>query len=172
MLPLPGEPDGPESLVPSKLPGRPGRDDSGRLSAEEGGGVREAAGPRLDLGGTGGTDPTASDRERLRLGRVLPTWLGLRPSVGVACEVRPSSTVKQMDSWESLRSAGAAASDAALNWTGAVLRRLKTVLGLGMGFMAGPFLRSRLAALPGASARRCDVAMLPPCDGSHGRAAL
>lgn len=107
----------------------------------------EGATPRFSLGGTGGTSPPASDRDQLRPGLVLSTWLGLRlvglslrsevelsSSLGVTPEVRPSNTVKQMDSWESLLGGGGAGSGVGLKWTGAVLRRLKTVLGLGTGF--------------------------------------
>lgn len=54
--------------------------------------------------------------------------------MGVSPEVKPSNTVKQMDSWDSLLAVGGAGSDVGQKWTGAVLRRLKTVLGLGTGF--------------------------------------
>lgn len=57
--------------------------------------------------------------------------------VGVSTEVRPSNSVKQMDSWESLLCGGGAGSNLGQKWTGAVLRRLKTVLGLGTGFATG-----------------------------------
>lgn len=90
MLPPLGEPEDPESLIPSRLPGRPGIEDNSLLSVEEEeGDVTEAPVLRFSLGGTGGTDPTESERERLRLGLVLPTWLGLLLSedVGAASEV-------------------------------------------------------------------------------------
>lgn len=56
--------------------------------------------------------------------------------VGVSPEVAPSDTEKKMESWESLLEGGGA-SVVAQKWTGAVLRRLKTVLGLGTGFTKG-----------------------------------
>lgn len=94
-----GEPGDPESLVLSRLPGLEDSEDVGPLGSvrmeEEGGvsvkegGVTEVEATRFSLGGTGGTAPPASDRDRLRLGLVLPVWLGLRmsPGVGVAPEV-------------------------------------------------------------------------------------
>lgn len=109
--------------------------------------------PRFILGGTGGTPPPASVRDKLRLGLLLPAWLDRRQgvvdmrseksaTVGVSPEPedRPSNTVKQMDSWESLLGGGGAGSGVGQKWTGAVLRRLKTVLGLGTGFTAGRLL--------------------------------
>lgn len=54
--------------------------------------------------------------------------------VGMSPEVKPSNTVKQMDSWDSLLGVGGAGSDVGQKLMGAVLRRLKTVLGLGTGF--------------------------------------
>lgn len=107
--------------------------------------------PRFILGGTGGTPPPASVRDKLRLGLLLPAWLDRRQgvvdmrseksaTVGVSPEDRPSNTVKQMDSWESLLGGGGAGSGVGQKWTGAVLRRLKTVLGLGTGFTAGRLL--------------------------------
>lgn len=111
--------------------------------------------PRFSLGGTGGNDPPASDRDKLRLGLLLSAWLGLRlgvvdlslrsevtlsSGVGVSPEVKPSKTVKQMDSWESLLGRGGTGSGVGQNWMGAVLRRLKTVLGLGTGFITGLLL--------------------------------
>lgn len=107
--------------------------------------------PRFILGGTGGTTPPASVRDKLRLGLLLPAWLDRRQgvvdmrseesaAVGVSLEGRPSNTVKQMDSWESLLGGGGAGSGVGQKWTGAVLRRLKTVLGLGTGFTAGRLL--------------------------------
>lgn len=122
---------------------------------EEGGDPWYMAGgtPRFILGGTGGNNLPASDRDKLRLGLLLSAWLGLPlgvvnlslrsevPSgVGVSPEVRPSNTVKQIDSWESLLGWGGAGSDVGQKWTGAVLRRLKTVLGLGTGFTMGLLL--------------------------------
>lgn len=102
--------------------------------------------PRFSLGGTGGNNPV-SDKDKLRLGLGL-SWLALRladfslrsevnllAGVGVSTEFRPSITVKQMDSWESLLGGGGAGSGVGQKWTGAVRRRLKTVLGLGTGFI-------------------------------------
>lgn len=102
--------------------------------------------PRFSLGGTGGNDPpTESDSEELRRG-LLSAWLGLRlaaleadlspaAEVGVSPEFKPSRIVKQMDSWESLLGGGGTGSGAEQEkWIGVVLRRLKTVLGLGTGF--------------------------------------
>lgn len=60
--------------------------------------------------------------------------------MGMSPEVRPSNTVKQIDSWESLLGGGGAGSNVGQKWTGAVLRRLKTVLGLGTGFTMGLLL--------------------------------
>lgn len=111
--------------------------------------------PRFILGGTGGNNPPVSDRDKLRLGLFLSTWLGLRlgvvdwsltsevnlsSGVGVSLEVKPSNTVKQMESWESLLGGGSAGSGVGQKWMGAVLRRLKTVLGLGTGFTTGLLL--------------------------------
>lgn len=111
--------------------------------------------PRFSLGGTGGNNPLASDRDKLRLGLLLSAWLGRRlgvvavslrsevnlsSGVGVSPEVKPSNTVKQMDSWESLLGWGGAGSGIGQKWMGAVLRRLKTVLGLGTGFTTGLLL--------------------------------
>lgn len=94
--------------------------------------------PRFSLGGTGGTDPPASDRDKLRLGLVLPTWLCLllreADSELWSVDVRASSTLKQMESWESLLGGGTPGSAGGQKWTGVVLRRLKTVLGFGTGF--------------------------------------
>lgn len=119
--------------------------------------------PRFILGGTGGNNLPASDRDKLRLGLLLSAWLGLWlgvvnlslrsevPSgVGVSPEVRPSNTVKQIDSWESLLGllgGGGAGSDAGQKWTGAVLRRLKTVLGLGTGFTMGLLLSESVSMM-------------------------
>lgn len=124
---------------------------------EEGGDPWKMAGgtPRFSLGGTGGNDLPASERDRLRLGLLLSAWLGLRlgvvslslrsevtlsSGVGVSLEVKPSNTVKQMDSWESLLGGGGAGSGVGQKWTGVVLRRLKTVLGFGTGFITGLLL--------------------------------
>lgn len=111
--------------------------------------------PRFILGGTGGNDPPASDRDKLRLGLLLSAWLGLwlgvvdlslrsevnwSSRVGVSLEVKSSNTVKQMESWESLLAGGGAGSGVGQKWMGAVLRRLKTVLGLGTGFTTGLLL--------------------------------
>lgn len=98
--------------------------------------------PRFSLGGTGGSDRPASDRDELRLGLwlvdLLPsTEVNLSSDVGVSPEVKSSSTEKQMDSWESLLDGDGAESGAGQKWMGAVRRRLKTVLGLGTGFAAG-----------------------------------
>ena len=103
---------------------------------EEEGRDMEGRAPRVILGGTGGNNPPASVRDRLRLGLVLPTWPSLRRSsgVGVSSEVSPSNTVKQMDSWDSLLGGGGATSGVGQKWMGIVRRRLNTVLGLGTGF--------------------------------------
>lgn len=73
--------------------------------------------PWFSLGGTGGTNPPASDRDRLRLSRIpsawLSLWLGvvdLFSGVGLSPEVKLSNTVKQMDSCESLLGVGGAES--------------------------------------------------------------
>lgn len=113
------------------------------------------------LGGTGGNSLPASDRDKLRLGLLLSVWLSLwlgvvnlslRPKVssgaGVSPEVNPSNTVKQMDSWESLLGGGGAGSDVGQKWMGAVLRRLKTVLGLGTGFTTGLLLSELVSMAP------------------------
>lgn len=121
---------------------------TGEGEAEDGGDPWNMAGgtPRFSLGGTGGNNLPASDRDKLRLGFLLRARLGLRldvvvqslgSEVNLSPEVRPSNTVKQMDSWESLLGGGGAGSGVGQKWTGAVLRRLKTVLGLGTGFTAG-----------------------------------
>lgn len=90
-----------------------------------------------------------SDRDELRLALLLSVWFALRPGavdlsarseVNLSSGVRPSNTVKQMDSWESLLGGGGAGSGVGQKWTGAVLRRLKTVLGLGTGFTTGLLL--------------------------------
>lgn len=111
--------------------------------------------PRFSLGGTGGNNPPASVKDKLRLGFFLSAWLSLRlgvvdlsltsevnllSGVAVSPEVKSSNTVKQMDSWESLLGGGGAGSGVGQKWTGAVLRRLKTVLGLGTGFTTGLLL--------------------------------
>lgn len=88
-----------------------------------------------------------SDKDKLRLGLGL-SWLALRLAdfslrsvvnllvgVGMSPEFRPSIRVKQMDSWESLLGGGSAGSGVGQKWMGAVRRRLKTVLGLGTGFI-------------------------------------
>lgn len=107
--------------------------------------------PRFSLGGTGGNNPPASERDELRLDRLLSAWLGfwaavvtlfrsevnLSAGVGASLEVKPSNMEKQMDSWESLLGRGGAGSGVGWKWTGAVLRRLKTVLGLGTGLSIG-----------------------------------
>lgn len=66
--------------------------------------------PRLSLGGTGGNNPPASDRDLLRLGLVLSVWLDLRLGEAIlslrsevkllsAVGVSPEPfTVKQMES--------------------------------------------------------------------------
>lgn len=124
---------------------------TGKEEEEEGTGDTAGGPPRFILGGTGGTTPPASVRDKLRLGLLLPAWLDRRQgvvdmrseesaAVGVSPEDRPSNTVKQMDSWESLLGGGGADSGVGQKWTGAVLRRLKTVLGLGTGFTAGRLL--------------------------------
>lgn len=148
----------PESLAVSRLPAeevwfcsvRTGDEED-----EEGGDPWNVAGgtPRFSLGGTGGNERPASDRDKLRLGLLLSAWYDLRRggvvlslgsevtlSAGVSPELKPSNTVKQMDSWESLLGRGGAASAVGQKWMGAVLRRLKTVLGLGTGFTAGLLL--------------------------------
>lgn len=99
--------------------------------------------PRFSLGGTGGNAPSESGSDKLRLG--LVSWLGLRLGadtdlslqleVGVSPEFKPSRIVKQMDSWESRLGGGGTGSGVEQEkWIGVVLRRLKTVLGLGTGF--------------------------------------
>lgn len=80
---------------------------------------REGRTPRLVLGGTGGDGPGA-DRDQLRVG-LLP---------------EPSGPSKLMYSWDSLLGGGSASSSGQ-KWTGTVLRRLNTVLGLGTGFTVG-----------------------------------
>lgn len=70
----------------------------------------------------------------------LGSEVSLSVGVDVSPELKPSNTVKQMDSWESLLGRGGAGSGVGQNWMGAVLRRLKTVLGLGTGFTAGLLL--------------------------------
>lgn len=108
----------------SKLPGQEVREDrvwwcsvrKGEEEEEEDGGDPwniEGGTPRFSLGGTGGNDPPASDKDRLRLGLVLSPWLGLllgmvdlflRSDVnlssggGASPGVKPSKTVKHMDS--------------------------------------------------------------------------
>lgn len=67
-------------------------------------------------------------------------------AVGMSAELRLSSTVRQMDSWDSLLGRGGAGSGVGVNWMGAVLRRLKTVLGLGTGFTVG-LLPSEFASM-------------------------
>lgn len=118
--------------------------------------------PRFSLGGTGGNNPPASDRDKLRLGLLLSAWLGLRldvddlslrsevnlSSVDTSPEVKPSNTVKQMDSWESLLGGSGAGSGVGQKWMGAVLRRLKTVLGLGTGFTTGLLLSELVSMAP------------------------
>lgn len=100
---------------------------------------------RFSRGGTGGSDPRLSHRERLRLGRVLPACLCLWLCLGVASEawlfsavgvseLTSSNTVRQIDSWDCLLSGGGAGSGNGQKLTGTVLLRLKTVLGLGTGF--------------------------------------
>lgn len=68
--------------------------------------------------------------------------------VGVSPEVKPSNTVKQMDSWESLLDGGGAGSGVGQKWTGVVLRRLNTVLGFGTGFTAGLLLSELVNMAP------------------------
>lgn len=128
---------------------------------EEGGDAWDIVGetPRFSLGGTGGNDPPASDRDKLRLGLLLSALLSLQLGmvnlserlqvnlllgVGLSPEVKPSNRLKQMDSWESLLGGGG--SGAGQKWTGVVLRRLKTVLGLGTGF-ASDLLLSELVSM-------------------------
>lgn len=157
-----GDPDGeePESLLLSRLPGEEVSEDTGSVwfcsvrtgeeeEEEEDGDPWNVAGetPRFSLGGTGGNNLPASDKDKLRLGLGL-SWLALRlaefslrsevnlsAGVDVSPEVRPSMTVKQMDSWESLLGGSGAGSGVGQKWMGAVRRRLKTVLGLGTGFI-------------------------------------
>lgn len=161
MPPPRGELEGedPESLLLSELPGQEVREDKawtcsvGTGEEEVGGGpcIKAVRTPRFSLGGTGGNSPPASDRDLLRPGLVLSVWLDLRlgeaalslrsevkllSAAGASPELRPSNTVKQMDSWESLLGRGGAGSGVGQKWTGVVLRRLKTVLGLGTGFTA------------------------------------
>lgn len=115
---------------------------------------------RFSLGGTGG-NPPVSDRDLLRPFPVLSPWLDLRlgdgalslrsevkalSAVGMSAELRFSSTVRQMDSWDNLLGRGGAGSGVGVNWMGAVLRRLKTVLGLGTGFTVG-LLPSEFASM-------------------------
>lgn len=119
--------------------------------------------PRFSLGGTGGKNPPASDRDKLRLGFLLSVWFSFRlgvvefslrsevnllSGVGVSPEVKPSNTVKQMDSWESLLDGGGAGSGVGQKWTGVVLRRLNTVLGFGTGFTAGLLLSELVNMAP------------------------
>lgn len=165
-----GEPDSedPECLLLSKLPGQEVTGSiwfcsvrTGDEEEEDGGDPWNMAGGtlRFSLGGTGGNNPPASDKDKLRLGFLLSAWLGLRLGVlslrsevnlssvgGVSPEVKPSKTVKQMDSWESLLGGGGAGSGVGQKWMGAVLRRLKTVLGLGTGFTTG-LLLSQLVSM-------------------------
>lgn len=68
---------------------------------------------------------------------LLRSEVNLSSDVGLSPEVKPSNTLKQMDSWESLLDGGGAGSGVGQKWIGAVLRRLKTVLGLGTGFTTG-----------------------------------
>lgn len=97
---------------------------------------------RFSLEGTGGNSPPASDRDKLRLGLVLVTWLSLLVGVvdfwlrseGASPDVKSSNTVKHMESWDSLLGGGGAGSGVGQKLMGVVLRRLKTVLGLGTGF--------------------------------------
>lgn len=122
---------------------------------EEGGDPWNVAGetPRFSLGGTGGSDPPASDRDKLRLGLLLSALLSLRlgvvnlslrlevslsSGVGLSPEDKPSNRLKQIDSGESLLGGGG--SGVGQKWTGVVLRRLKTVLGLGIGFTSDMLL--------------------------------
>lgn len=103
---------------------------------------------RWRRGGTGGTAPPVSDRDKLRVGLIFSAWLrfllgvvilssrsesDLLLGLGMSLQLNLSNT-KQMDSWESLRGGGGAGSGAGQKLMGAVLRRLKTVLGLGTGF--------------------------------------
>lgn len=62
----------------------------------------------------------------------------------VSSEVKPSNKVKQMDSWESLLGGRVMGSCAGQKRTGAVLRRLKTVRGLGTGFTVAMSLSESL----------------------------
>lgn len=84
-------------------------------------------------------------------------------------EVKPSNTVKQMDSWESLLGRGGAGSGVGQKWMGAVLRRLKTVLGLGTGFTTG-LLLSELVSMAARSGAELflDASKLtgPDCRGN------
>ena len=113
------------------------------------------------LGGTGGNSLPASDRDKLRLGLLRSVWLSRLPAVanlaprpdgssgeGVTSDVKPSNTVKQMDSWESLLGGGGASSDVGQKWMGVVLRRLKTVLGLGTGFTTDRLLSELVSMAP------------------------
>lgn len=69
------------------------------------------------LGGTGGESGPGADRDQLRVVLLPPSTRGSEgPSSG------------SWTSWDSLRGQ---------KWTGTVLRRLKTVLGLGTGFTPG-----------------------------------
>lgn len=161
------EDEEPESLLRSRSPGQAltvhfwlfstcaGGDEE---EEEEGGAPWNVEGgtPRFSLGGTGGKDPPASDRDKLRLGFLLSPWLGLRQGVAtlslssrvnldsgaamMSLGVKPSNTVKQMDSCDSLRCVGGGGSGAGQKRMGAVLRRLNTVLGLGTGFTTGLLL--------------------------------
>lgn len=124
----------------------------GEEEDEEGGEPWNVAGetPRFSLGGTGGSNPPESVRDKLRLARSF-SWCALRlagfwlrsevnllAGASVSPELRPSIAVKQIpetDSWESLLGSGGAGSGLGQKWTGVVRRRLKTVLGLGTGFI-------------------------------------
>lgn len=158
-LPSLCEPAGgdPDCLLLSKLLEQEGSEDKVWFwsDAEDEGGEpwnMEWGTPRLSLGGTGGNNPPASDRDKLRLGLILSVWIGLWPVVelpsGVLPEVKPSNTGKQMDSWESLLGGGGIGSGVGQKWMGAVLRRLKTVLGLGIGLTTALLLvDSELASI-------------------------
>lgn len=186
-----GEPEGgdPESLLLSRLSERNTREDNTCLCSErtgeedegdEEGGDMEATALRFSRGGTGGSDPRVSHRERLRLGRVLPgcLCLWLWSGVGVASDPMlfsaggvSSDTVRQMDSWDR-HCGGGAGSGNGQKLMGTVLLRLKTVLGLGTGFTGRLLLsescdmedRSGVELLLNPAELRVAVALQPDSD--------
>ena len=103
-----GDPDGdnPGDLLLPWLPAQEGVC-SGKEDGPSGSTLGQS--PALVLGGTGGERGPGADKDQLR--------------PGLSSAEGPSS------SWETLLGSGQ-------KWTGTVLRRLKTVLGLGTGFRA------------------------------------